>query len=130
MRAALLWGGLLAALGSAPATAQTTVNRAGVGGIEFLHLRTASAGLSPEQRALKVQERVNHALSIGPIHPLDITTGPLNGDWCVLLRGQRFFTVDAETARINHTPAQTLAGQWAARMRSILPALTRPTGRK
>jgi hypothetical protein len=99
-----------------------------IGGIPILRIRTPLAGKGPQQRAQEVQLRLNHTLSVGPVMPTDFTVGQVQGDWVVLFKGQRFLTADAEAARLNHTTPEALANEWAARMRQIVPDLTRPHG--
>ena len=106
-----------------PASARQVI----VGGTLFLTVRSAWGGLSPEQRAQEVQERINHALSIGPVHASDITVGELDGDWVVYLQGQRLYTADGVTAKLDMTTGKKLALQWASELKQILPTLTAPT---
>ena len=113
---------------SGSASIDDTSNLVFVGGISLLRIHTTWAGRSPEVRADQVQERVNHALSVGPVSPGDITVGTLQGDWVVLFRGHRLFTADAATAKLESTPAKALANEWAASARQILCDLTKPTG--
>lgn len=119
--------GLLAC--AASPTLADTRTEAIVGGILIHTVRTTWAGLSPEQRADKVQERLNVALGQGPIHPRDITVGQRQGDWCVLFRGRRFLTADPLTAHQDRTPPKALAARWADRLRHVLPDLTRNKGK-
>jgi hypothetical protein len=97
-----------------------------VGGILIHTIRTSWAGHSPQQRADEVQQRLNAALGQGPIHPRDITVAKVQDDWCVLFRGRRLLTADALAAKQQHSAPATLADQWAARLRQVLPDLTRP----
>jgi len=98
-----------------------------VGGILFLTVRGAWGGLSAEQRASEVQDRINKALASGPIYPSDITVAKVDGDWIVLLQGQRLFTADYDTSRIDETPPHDLAVKWANFLKATLPGLTAPT---
>lgn len=128
MRLKLICCGLLmlsAPLHAAPPV--TTTTQAGLGGIMFYRARTDFAGRTAAQRAAQVQERLNMALSQGPIHPGDITVGQVEGDWAVLLKGRRFLTADPETARVNQSTPPELAAQWALKLRKTLPFLTRST---
>lgn len=111
-----------------PAHADTR-NEVVLGGVLVHTIRTPWVGLSPEQRANQVQERLNMILSRGPVHPKDITVGLMQGDWCVLYRGQRFLTADTATARQDDSQPEALAQMWAARMRRILPPLTTDKGK-
>ena len=112
---------------AAPAAGPPSQNEALLGGIVFYHARTDFAGRTRQQRAAQVQERLNMALSQGPIHPSDITVGQVEGDWAVLLKGRRFLTADPQSARENHSTPPALAAHWAAMLRKTLPFLTRPT---
>ena len=98
-----------------------------VGGTLFLTVRTAWGGLTPEQRAAQVQERINHALSIGPVHASDITVAKVDGDWIVLLQGKRLYTADYDTAKLDQTPPAELAEKWASFLKATLPGMTAPT---
>jgi hypothetical protein len=98
-----------------------------VGGILFLTIRSSWGGLTPEQRATEVQLRINEALSIGPVQPTDITVAKVDGDWIVSLRGKRLYTADYDTAKLDQTPPQQLANQWAVFLQKTLPTLTYPT---
>jgi hypothetical protein len=108
--------------GTAPSARQVIV-----GGILFLTVRDSWGGLTPEQRALEVQERINHALSIGPIHPSDISVAKVDGDWIVQLRGKRLFTADYDTAKLDQVAPQALAEKWSDFLKETLPGLTAPT---
>ena len=110
--------------GSVPSARQVIV-----GGVLFLTVRDAWGGLTPEQRATQVQERINEALSQGPIHVHDITVAKVDGDWIVELKGKRLYTADYDTAKLDDTAPQALANQWAAFLQSTLPGLTAPTNR-
>ena len=111
------------------ADAPSTRNEAIVGGILIHRVRTTWAGLSPEQRADKVQQRLNIALGQGAIHAKDITVGQADGDWCVLFRGRRFLTADPLTAHENHAAPKALANVWAKHLQQVLPDLTRAKGK-
>jgi len=100
-----------------------------VGGTLIHVIRTSWAGHTPQQRADEVQQRLNVAFAQGPITPKDITTAKVQDDWCVLFRGRRLLTADALAAKQQHSDPATLAGEWAARLRQVLPDLTRPQGR-
>jgi len=115
-----------------PTLAQSAANNSNlvaIGGMPLLRIHTAWVGLTPEVRAIRVQQRLNDALAKAPLYPRDIQAGQLQGDWVVLVKGKRLFTADPITARDSHTTPQALAIQWTAKMRRILPELTRPTGR-
>ena len=109
-----------------PAAAHAAPAQVVVGGTLIHTIRTSWAGHSPQQRADEVQQRLNAALGQAPIYPKDITVAKMQDDWCVLFRGRRLLTADALAAKQQHTDPATLADQWAARLRQVLPDLTRP----
>lgn len=129
LAASLALGALL--FTGTPSLAQSAAgsNLVAIGGMPLLRIRTAWVGLTPEVRAIRVQQRLNDALAKAPLYPRDIQARQLQGDWVVLVKGKRLFTADPITARDSHTTPQALAMQWTAKMRRILPELTRPTGR-
>lgn len=106
-----------------------THNEAIIGGALIHSVRTTSDGLSPDQRAAVIQQRVNQALAQGPLHASDFTIGQLDGDWCVLFRGKRFLTVDQATAHQEHSDPKALAEKWAKHLQQVLPPLTSPKGK-
>lgn len=131
MTSTLALVGLFALAGSgfaAKGGATDTSTLVFVGGTPILRIRTGWVGKSAQQRTQEVQLRLNHALSVGPVKPKDITVGKLQGDWVVLFKGHRFLTADAQSARLENSDPRDLAEKWAARMRKVLPELTRPHG--
>jgi hypothetical protein len=109
------------------ADAVTGTRQVVVGGTLFLTVRAAWGGLTPEQRAAAVQDRINAALSEGPLHPSDISVAKVDGDWIVLLKGKRLYTADYDTAKLDNTAPQDLANSWADFLKKTLPELTAPT---
>lgn len=97
-----------------------------VGGNLIHVIRTPWGGHSPQERADTVEQRLIGAIARGPIFPKDITVGQVQDDWCVLLRGQRFLTADALTAKQQRIEPAALARHWAAHLRQVLPDLTQP----
>lgn len=129
LSASLALGALLSA--GPPVQAQSAANSSNlvfIGGTPLLRIRTAWVGMTPEARVIKIQQRLNDALAKAPLYPRDIQAAHLQGDWVVLVKGKRLFTADPVTAKDDHTTPQALATQWAAKMRRILPELTKPTG--
>jgi hypothetical protein len=119
----------LAAASISPVIAQpapSTSNAVFVGGTPIMRVRVPAGGFSPEQRAAAIQERVNEALSHGPIHASDITVEPSGNEAVVLVKGHLLFTADWATARFNEATPMDLANQWADHMRMVLPNLTAP----
>jgi hypothetical protein len=107
-----------------------TSNLVLVGGTPILRVYEGAGGFTAEERATEIQERVNNLLGQGPITAKDVTVAMQGDDAVVLVKGQLLFTAswqDADMAMANSTPMD-LANIWAARMRTILPSLTSPTG--
>lgn len=102
----------------------STANAVFVGGTPIMRVRVAAAGYTPDQRASEIQQRVNEALSHGPIQADDITVEPSGNEAVVLVKGHLLFTADWATARFNDATPMNLADQWADHMRMVLPALT------
>jgi hypothetical protein len=95
-----------------------------VGGTPILRIRVGAGGLSPEQRAEQVQDRLNRLLSTGNISPDDVTVEGFGNEAVIRVKGQLFLTADWATARYNKTVPMALAEHWAARLRGSLPSLT------
>jgi hypothetical protein len=113
-----------AAVAQTPGTADA--HRVFVGGTTILRVQTGAGGMSATQRARHIQDRVNHFLGMGPIRPSQITVEPLGNEATVDVKGHLLFTADWATARFNNTTPMALADEWAARMRRVLPDLTKP----
>ncbi|BDI28686.1 hypothetical protein CCAX7_007370 [Capsulimonas corticalis] len=115
--------GVFAALGSASAQPASS-SAVFVGGTPVMRVRVAAGGMTPEQRADQIQQRVNLALGHGPIAASDITVEPSGNEAVVNVKGQLLLTADWATARYNQSTPMELAQTWADNMRGILPSLT------
>ena len=104
----------------------STANEVFVGGTPIMRVRVAGGGMSPDERASEIQQRVNEALSHGPIRQSDITVEPSGNEAVVMVKGNLLFTADWATARFNSATPMELANKWAGNMRVVLPALTEP----
>ena len=122
---ALSLAALTAAAPAAPKPANNTSAEVIIGGTLIHTIRTDWGGKTARQRATQVQLRLNQMLAHGPIVPTDFTVGEIEGDWCVLFRGQRFLTADPASAAQNHCSPEALAGQWATHLGKVLPELTK-----
>src|SRR5713101_7352308 len=60
-----------------PAYTNTNANAVFLGGTPIFRVRVAGGGLSIEERASKIQNRLNDILGQGPIAPSDITVSPI-----------------------------------------------------
>jgi hypothetical protein len=104
----------------------SNANAVFVGGTPIMRVRVGADGYTPDQRASRIQERLNKLLGQGPIIDSDITIQPMGLDAVVLVKGQLLFTADSATARFNTTTPMDLANTWANRLKSVLPGLTEP----
>jgi hypothetical protein len=104
----------------------STSNAVFVGGTPIMRVRVGADGYTPDQRAGKIQERLNNLLGQGPIRVADITTQQDGADAVVLVKGQLLFTADSATAQFNSTTPMILADTWADHLRKVLPDLTQP----
>jgi len=102
----------------------STANEVFVGGTPIMRVRVAGGGYTTQERASEIQERVNEALSHGPVRESDITVEPAGNEAVVMVKGNLLFTADWATARFNDTTPVELANKWADNMRIVLPALT------
>ncbi len=114
----------LALLTGRVAHAAPNSNAVFIGGTPIMRVRVPVAGYTAEQRASAIQERLNHILASGPIHPEDITVSALGNEAVVKVKGQLLFTADHATARFNQATPMQLAAQWADHMKAVLPGLT------
>jgi len=115
--------GLALLTGGGAAHAAPNSNAVFIGGTPIM--RVPVAGYTPAQRAAAIQERINHILAKGPIHPEDITVSPVGNEAVVKVKGQLLFTADHATARFNQATPMQLATQWADHMKAVLPGLTK-----
>ena len=102
----------------------STANEVFVGGTPIMRVRVAGGGYTTQERASEIQERVNEALSHGPVRESDITVEPAGNEAVVMVKGNLLFTADWATARFNDATPTELANKWADDMRLVLPALT------
>ena len=115
--------GVFAMLGAANAQPASS-NAVFVGGTPIMRVRVAAGGMSPNQRADQIQQRVNKVLGQGPITVSDIAVEPAGNEAVVNVKGQLLLTADWATARYNQSTPMELAQKWADTMRGILPSLT------
>jgi ABC-type phosphate transport system auxiliary subunit len=92
-----------------------------VGGEEVLRFRTAPAGMTLQQRANAIQERLVTILSDTTLRPSDIVTAPAKGDYKILVKNRLLVTVTRKDANANKTSPKLLADTWARHVRKVLP---------
>jgi hypothetical protein len=117
------WTGPGAPANPVPYT-DTNANAVFVGGTPIIRIRVASGGMTPEERASAIQDRVNEILGEGPIMVSDVTVGPVGNEDAVYVKGKLILTADMETAKFNHSTPLALANTWADNLRGVLPGLT------
>ena len=87
-----------------------------------LRIRYAAGGLSPVERADVVAKRLQQ---IGDYQPSDVTTGIMNGQSVVIIRGQLVATADNSHAAANNTMPVNLAMAWRDNFRAaVAPSIS------
>jgi hypothetical protein len=92
-----------------------------IGNELVLRIRSASAGLSIEERRDIVTQRINDLLGSDPFNPSDLKVTTVNKATVIMVGDKMIVTVDKETAAINKTTPQKLAEAWAANLRRVIP---------
>ena len=91
-----------------------------LGDITVMRLRTASGGVSAEQRASMVQERVNKFLAIPGLKAHDVRVVPTHYGPTIYVRKIKIITVDPETAKDQNVTPIVLAKTWAHRLMGVI----------
>ncbi|HEV8338955.1 MAG TPA: hypothetical protein VGR25_04775 [bacterium] len=92
-----------------------------VGGMLILRVRAEAGGMSIEQRAVLVEQRITNALSRGRPSVETITIRTVNAQPGIFVGDILIITVDANHARLNGTTQQALAEIWLRNLREALP---------
>lgn len=92
-----------------------------IGNELVLRIRSASAGLSIEERRDIVTQRLGELLGSAPFNPSDVKVTTVNKATVIMVGEKMIVTVDKETAAINKTTPQKLAEAWAANLRRVIP---------
>ncbi len=92
-----------------------------VGGMLILRVRAEAGGMSIEQRAVLVEQRITNALSRGRPTAETITVRTVNAQPAIFVGDILIITVDANHARLNSTTQQALAEIWLRNLREALP---------
>ncbi len=95
-----------------------------VGGTTILRVRFATPGMTIQQRADAITERVTKILSQGVIKPQDIQVKTVKKETVLMVGKELLITVDKATADYNKATPQQLAEMWAKHLREVLPQLT------
>ena len=112
-------------------TAAADVGDVVVGGVLVLRIRAEAGGLTIQQRAAIVEQRIVNVLGKVRPTPEQIVVRIVNGQPAIFVGPAMIITVDANHARLNQTTQQALAEVWAGKLREALPKAmpqVRPTG--
>lgn len=110
---------VLLTLLSSPAAAE--VGDVVVGGVLVLRIRAEAGGMSVQQRAIIVEQRITNVLSKVRPTPQAITVRMVGGQPAIFAGEIMIITVDANHARLNGTTPRSLAEVWARNLRVALP---------
>lgn len=94
-----------------------------LGNSVVFRFRTPSGGLSPEQRAGKVQERLIDVLGINDLTPNDVKVRGLKEGPTIYVRDVKIVTIDPETAKASGGTREEVARQWARNLMYMLPVV-------
>lgn len=86
-----------------------------------LRIRYPAGGLSVQERADIVTQRINELLGSNPFSRSDVKVGVRNKEHVVLIGNNVIITADDATARFNKTTPEQLAEVWAANLRRVIP---------
>lgn len=106
-------------------TTPTTSTIISLGGKQIMDIRTGAGGLTPQQRAEAVRERLIPILSITHLTPEDVRVQQPRPHQAasIYVRGHLLVTVDRTLARADGTKPFTLANRWAATLADVLPSV-------
>lgn len=109
---------------AAPPTADSGAGDVAVGGEYILKVRFPEGGMSVQQRADAITERLTTILSRPHLKPSDIRAVPMGKRAAEILVGKTLLvTVDEQTARYNGDTPMQLAQAWASRLQRVLPEI-------
>lgn len=91
------------------------------GGMLILRIRAEAGGLSIEQRAMIVEQRITEALSKLRPTAQAITIRTVNAQPAIFVGDIMIITVDANHARLNGSTQQALAEIWLRNLQVALP---------
>lgn len=94
-----------------------------ISGRTVMRLRSRAGGLSPEERAFSLRQRLGPILTLPNLKPEDVTVVQQrpNQTASIFVRGRLLVTVDTNLARANNTSIAGLAAQWAKNLKEYLP---------
>jgi len=92
-----------------------------VGERVVMRVRFPSAGLSVEQRAEAIQQRIFPFLGSAPFDPAQVRVQPHGQDFAVMIGSTLIATTDPRTAAANGMTPRQLADVWAANLARAIP---------
>ena len=95
-----------------------------VGGDLLFRVRASHAGLSVQERADKVYERLVTVIGDPLVRPEQIRVHKASPEYGLFMRDQLIFTIDRNSAQANHTTPYRLGQRWMKRLRSIVASWT------
>jgi len=93
-----------------------------VGGELILRIRFSAGGMTPQQRASAITQRLVNILQDPDIQPSDIVVKPIaGGEAAIYVKDNLLVTVDKKHAALNKTTPLKLGEIWAKHLREVLP---------
>jgi hypothetical protein len=93
-----------------------------VGGELILRIRFSAGGMTPQQRADAITQRLVKILQDPDIQPSDIVVKPVaGGNAAIYVKDNLLVTVDKKHAALNKTTPMRLGEIWADHLRQVLP---------
>ena len=93
-----------------------------VGGELVLRVRFSAGGMTPQQRADAITQRLVRILQDPDIQPSDIVVKPIaGGEAAIYVKDALLVTVDKKHAQVNQTTPIKLAEMWAKHLREVIP---------
>jgi hypothetical protein len=107
----------------APEATESNTGDISLGGRVVMRLRVGSGGLSVQERANKVYDRLTRILSIEELMPEDVRVRPNRYGPTIFVRDEKLLTVDEATAQASGTTPDALAQAWARNLAEIIPSV-------
>jgi hypothetical protein len=93
-----------------------------VGGELILRIRFSAGGMTPQQRADAITQRLVKILQNPNIQPSDIVVKPIaGGEAAIYVKDNLLITVDKKHAALNKITPLKLGEMWAKHLREVLP---------
>ena len=91
----------------------------------IMRLRSRAGGLTPEERALSLRQRLGPILTLPNLSASDVTVRQIRSGQTasIFVRDRLLITVDSNLAKANLTSVEGLAVLWAANLQQALPQI-------